>query len=83
VYVFHKKGRFAWSSEIRSQIATGQRPASPLQCLMFAGSSHASYESMHQIHVQLPYIKTSIPVVVLFRALGAWPGGGGPLASCR
>jgi len=70
VYVFNKKGKFAWSSEIRSQLATGQRPASPLSCLMFAGASHSHSESMHQIHVQLPYIKSTVPVVAVFRALG-------------
>ena len=71
VYAFYKRGgKFGWSSEIRSHVEKGQRLPSSLQCLMFSGPSHAGASSAHQIHVQLPYLKTTVPVVSVFRALG-------------
>jgi DNA-directed RNA polymerase II subunit RPB2 len=71
VYCFEKKGgRFAFSSELRSHLEKGSRPPSPVQCLMFAGSSNKMTNAINQIHVMLPYIKSTIPVVCVFRALG-------------
>lgn len=70
VYVFEKKGKFSYSSEIRSHLEKGSRPPSPVQCYMYAGTSNSASNLTNQIHVQLPYIKTTIPVVCVFRALG-------------
>ncbi|HYE75930.1 MAG TPA: hypothetical protein VEF04_21475, partial [Blastocatellia bacterium] len=69
VYCFEKSGRFSFASEVRSHLEKGSRPPSAIKCYMFAGSSNKS-SSINQIHVELPYIKTTIPIVCVFRALG-------------
>jgi DNA-directed RNA polymerase II subunit RPB2 len=65
VYVFKKPAgsKYSHIAEIRSQDARGGRPATTLYVKMQAGQEP-------NIHVTIPYIRTDVPIVVLFRALG-------------
>jgi len=71
VYVFHKKqpSKFSWIAEIRSQSETSNKVPSPFSIkLMNKPGSKGAHEQV--IRATLPYIKSDIPVVVLFRAMG-------------
>eukprot|EP00053_Salpingoeca_punica_P007477 m.68210 g.68210 ORF g.68210 m.68210 type:complete len:1172 (-) comp14168_c1_seq1:338-3853(-) len=66
VFVFQRKDvKGTYTCEIRSILETSSRPPSTFICKLFRS------ETMGQVvHVQIPYIKQDVPVVVLFRALG-------------
>jgi DNA-directed RNA polymerase II subunit RPB2 len=71
VFVFHKKqpSKFSWVSEIRSQNETSNKAPSAFSIkLINKPGSKAANEQV--IRATLPYIKSEIPVVVLFRAMG-------------
>ena len=71
VYVFKKKddSRFEWVCEVRSHITNGARPTSTMYLQMYGvGTKHVI--DGHQIRSTLPYIRTDIPVIIVFRALG-------------
>mmetsp|Transcript_11674 Transcript_11674/g.23007 ORF Transcript_11674/g.23007 Transcript_11674/m.23007 type:complete len:1240 (+) Transcript_11674:630-4349(+) len=72
VFCFEKRppSKFNWAAEVRSHVEQGARPASTMYVQMYAGSSVREATSGNQIHCVIPYIKTSVPIVVLFRALG-------------
>ncbi len=72
VYVFSKSqpSTYSFSCEIRSQVERGSKVASPLFIKMMASKSGEKVGSGQFIRCTLPYIKTDIPVVVVFRALG-------------
>ncbi|KAH9258101.1 hypothetical protein BASA81_003664 [Batrachochytrium salamandrivorans] len=70
VYVFEKKGKFSYAAEIRSHLEKGSKPPNPVVVSMFAGSSTKGSAFQHQIHVNIPYIKASLPIICLFRAFG-------------
>lgn len=71
VYVFKKQQphKFDWVCEVRSHLATGARPTSTIFLQMYGKGPAGSIDG-HQIRTTLPYIRTDIPVVILFRALG-------------
>jgi DNA-directed RNA polymerase II subunit RPB2 len=71
VYVFKKKKdlKVSWMSEIRSHITHGGRPPSTMYMQMYMKGPKGT-ASGNQIRSSLPYIRTEIPVVVIFRALG-------------
>jgi DNA-directed RNA polymerase II subunit RPB2 len=71
VYVFKKQqpSKFEWVCETRSHITTGSRPTSTMYLQMYGAGSRGSIDG-HQLRSTLPYIRTDIPVVVVFRALG-------------
>lgn len=71
VYVFRKKqpSKYEWVCETRSHISTGARPTSTMYFQMYGKGPDGSIDS-HQIRCVLPYIRTDIPVVIVFRALG-------------
>ena len=71
VYVFRKQqpSKYEWVCETRSHIATGARPTSTMYLLMYGGGNRGSIDG-HQIRCNMPYIRTEIPIVVVFRALG-------------
>lgn len=71
VYVFQKQmpHKFEWVCETRSHIATGARPTSTMQLQMMRSGGKLAIDG-HQIGATLPYIRESIPVVIVFRALG-------------
>ena len=72
VYAFEKKqpSKFSWVIETRSQVEHSSRPVSTLYLQMYQkGGGRGSLEG-NQIRSTLPYIRTDIPVVIIFRALG-------------
>eukprot|EP00752_Nemacystus_decipiens_P002915 g2713.t1 len=72
VYCFKKRqpSKFLWTSEIRSFVDNSGRPPSSMYLQMYAkGSQHTKVNGGH-IRAQLPYIRTDVPVVLVFRALG-------------
>jgi len=72
VFCFEKKppSKFSWSAEVRSHVEQGARPTSTMYVQMYAGSSLKNSTAGNQIHTVIPYVKQSIPLVILFRALG-------------
>lgn len=71
VYVFKKQqpSKYEWACETRSHVPTGARPTSTMFLQMYGAGSRNTIDG-HQIRSTLPYIRTDIPVVVIFRALG-------------
>jgi len=73
VYVFEQKdSKYAYKTEIRSCLEHSSRPASTMWVNMMAkGGSGLKKSALGQkILAILPYIKTEIPVMIVFRALG-------------
>eukprot|EP01041_Mallomonas_annulata_P008908 gene8908-18435_t len=76
VYVFKKQqpSKYEWVCETRSHINTGARPTSTMYLQMYGpGKNKSTIEGEddgHKIRSTLPYIRTDIPVVIIFRALG-------------
>lgn len=71
VYAFQKKqpSKFSWVIETRSQVENSTRPVSTLYIQMYQKGGRGSIEG-NQIRSTLPYIRTDVPVVIIFRALG-------------
>jgi len=71
VYAFKKKqpSKFSWVIETRSQVENSTRPTSTLYLQMYHKGGKGAIEG-NQIRSTLPYIRTDIPVVIIFRALG-------------
>lgn len=76
IYVFKKKqpSKFSWVAEIRSQMEYSQG-TSAFSIKMKAKQATANvignrFRSYDQLVATLPYIRTDIPVAILFRALG-------------
>lgn len=71
VYAFKKKqpSKFSWVIETRSQVENSTRPVSTLYLQMYQKGGRGAIEG-NQIRSTLPYIRTDVPVVVIFRALG-------------
>lgn len=71
VYAFQKKqpSKFSWVVETRSQVEKSTRPVSTLYIQMYQKGGRGAIEG-NQIRTTLPYIRTDVPVVVVFRALG-------------
>ena len=71
VYAFKKKqpSKFSWVIETRSQVENSTRPTSTLYIQMYQKGGTGAIGG-NQIRSTLPYIRTDIPVVIIFRALG-------------
>jgi DNA-directed RNA polymerase II subunit RPB2 len=71
VYAFKKKqpSKFSWVIETRSQVENSTRPVSTLYLQMYHKGGRMAIDG-NQIRSTLPYIRTDIPVVIIFRALG-------------
>lgn len=74
VYVFKKSppAKYSWMAEIRSQ-REGMQATSPFSIKLktrVQGSSSTRSKAFGQIVATLPYIRTEVPIVILFRALG-------------
>jgi len=71
VYAFEKKqpSKFSWVIETRSQVENSNRPVSTLYLQMYHKGGRGSIDG-NQIRTTLPYIRTDVPVVIVFRALG-------------
>lgn len=71
VYVFEKvqPHKFLYVCETRSHIATGGRPTSTCQLQMSKAGGKLAIDG-YQIGCTVPYIRSAVPVVIVFRALG-------------
>eukprot|EP00899_Mesostigma_viride_P018122 jgi/Mesvir1/26310/Mv22493-RA.1 len=71
VYVFKKRqpSKYAYMAEVRSVPEVGNRPTSTLFVKMLSRSG-ARGSSGQYIRCTIPYIRSDIPIIVLFRALG-------------
>lgn len=71
VYVFAKAppSNVQYTAEIRSAPERGSKQASPLYIKMMRSSAERG-SSSQTIRATLPYIRSDIPIVVVFRALG-------------
>ncbi|KAI8551670.1 hypothetical protein RHMOL_Rhmol06G0204100 [Rhododendron molle] len=72
VYVFkiRQPNKYAYVSEVRSMAESQNRPPSGMFVRMVSSSSAKGGSSGQYIRATLPYIRTEIPIVVVFRALG-------------
>jgi DNA-directed RNA polymerase II subunit RPB2 len=72
VYVFAKAqpSIYSFSCEIRSIAVGGAKVASTVFIKMMSAKSHDRGSNGQPIRSSLPYIKTDIPIIVIFRALG-------------
>lgn len=77
VNVFKKRApsKYSWTAEVRSNMEASNRPPAQFAVKMLSLKSSQSKISGggfygQPIRASLPYIKTEIPIVVLFRALG-------------
>lgn len=75
VYVFAKAppAAFSFSAEIRSQAEKGSRHMSSLFVKLLAPRTGERGAAGQPVRTSLPYIKSDIPVVTVFRALGVVP----------
>ncbi|KAI8810736.1 DNA-directed RNA polymerase II subunit RPB2 [Cladochytrium replicatum] len=73
VYCFAKSGPgphpYSFSAEIRSQAETGSKVASPVFIKMQQRGGEKGQGHGHYLRTSLPYIKSDVPVVIVFRAL--------------
>ncbi|CAA0825111.1 DNA-directed RNA polymerase II subunit 2 [Striga hermonthica] len=72
VYVFKKRqpNKYAYVAEVRSMAETQNRPPSTMFVRMLSRTSAKGGSSGQYIRATLPYIRTEIPIIVVFRALG-------------
>nr|XP_043625222.1 DNA-directed RNA polymerase II subunit RPB2-like [Erigeron canadensis] len=72
VYVFKKRqpNKYAYVAEVRSMAESQNRPPSTMFVRMLARTSAKGGSSGQYIRATLPYIRTEIPIVIVFRALG-------------
>ncbi|KAL2632234.1 hypothetical protein R1flu_016920 [Riccia fluitans] len=72
VYVFKKRqpNKYAYVGEVRSMAETQNRPASSMFVRMLSRAGAKGGSSGQYIRATLPYIRTEIPIIVVFRALG-------------
>eukprot|EP00010_Vexillifera_abyssalis_P007006 CAMPEP_0201550306 /NCGR_PEP_ID=MMETSP0173_2-20130828/6681_1 /ASSEMBLY_ACC=CAM_ASM_000268 /TAXON_ID=218659 /ORGANISM="Vexillifera sp., Strain DIVA3 564/2" /LENGTH=1211 /DNA_ID=CAMNT_0047960243 /DNA_START=32 /DNA_END=3664 /DNA_ORIENTATION=- len=73
VYIFKKpaNSRFSYIAEIRSCLETSGKSSATLYVKMLGRGPNAGGEnSAERIHATVPYIRTDVPIVVVFRALG-------------
>jgi len=71
VYVFQKQQphKYQWVCETRSHVARGSRPTSTIYLQMYGKGTKGTVDG-HQLRSTIPYVRTDIPVVIVFRALG-------------
>ena len=72
VYVFNKKDQsgFSWQAEVRSSIDGSNRPPIQFAVKIAKKNSHLKNDLGGLITARIPYVKTDIGIVILFRALG-------------
>ncbi|PIM99429.1 DNA-directed RNA polymerase [Handroanthus impetiginosus] len=72
VYVFKKRqpNKYAYVAEVRSMAETQNRPPSTMFVRMLSRTSAKGGSSGQYIRATLPYIRTEIPIIIVFRALG-------------
>ncbi|KAE9452573.1 hypothetical protein C3L33_15516, partial [Rhododendron williamsianum] len=72
VYVFKKRqpNKYAYVAEVRSMAESQNRPPSTMFVRMLSRTSAKGGSSGQYIRATLPYIRTEIPIIIVFRALG-------------
>ncbi|EPS65990.1 hypothetical protein M569_08783, partial [Genlisea aurea] len=72
VYVFKKRqpNKYAYVAEVRSMAETQNRPPSTMFVRMLSRASSKGGSSGQYIRATLPYIRSEIPIIIVFRALG-------------
>jgi DNA-directed RNA polymerase II subunit RPB2 len=72
VYCFKKRqpSPYMWVCETRSHVEASARPTSTMYVQMYTKGAKHSNLAGGQIRAQLPYIRSDVPVVLVFRALG-------------
>jgi DNA-directed RNA polymerase II subunit RPB2 len=74
VYCFKKRDhKYAWQAETRSHVESGARPTSTFFTHMYAKTKAGTTDAnkmCHRIRCSMPGLKSDIPVVIIFRALG-------------
>ncbi|CAN4084059.1 unnamed protein product [Withania somnifera] len=72
VYVFKKRqpNKYAFVAEVRSMAESQSRPPSTMFVRMLSRTSAKGGSSGQYIRATLPYIRTEIPIIIVFRALG-------------
>ncbi|KAJ0456154.1 DNA-directed RNA polymerase II subunit RPB2 [Helianthus annuus] len=72
VYVFKKTqpNKYDYVAEVRSMPESQNRPPSPMFVRMLSRTSAKGGSSGQCIRATLPYIRTEIPIAIVFRALG-------------
>ena len=72
VYVFNKKEQsgFSWQAEVRSNIDGSNRPPVLFAVKISKKNTHLKNNLGGLITARIPYVKTDVPIVILFRALG-------------
>ncbi|PIA55356.1 hypothetical protein AQUCO_00800242v1 [Aquilegia coerulea] len=75
VYVFKKRqpNKYAYVAEVRSMAESQNRPPSSMFVRMLSRTSAKGGSSGQYIRATLPYIRTEIPIIIVFRALGFVP----------
>ena len=72
VYVFNKKEQsgFSWQAEIRSSFDGSNRPPIQFSVKISKKNVHQNRDLSGFISARIPYCKTDIDIVILFKALG-------------
>ncbi|KAK4486934.1 hypothetical protein RD792_006247 [Penstemon davidsonii] len=72
VYVFKKRqpNKYAYVAEVRSIAESQNKPPSGMFVRMLSRSGAKGGSSGQYIRATLPYIRTEIPIIIVFRALG-------------
>jgi len=72
VYVFNKKDQsgFTWQAEVRSSFDGSNRPPILFAVKIAKKNTHMHQDLGGRITARIPYVKSDIDIVILFRALG-------------
>ncbi|KAF6145426.1 hypothetical protein GIB67_032549 [Kingdonia uniflora] len=72
VYVFKKRqpNKYSYVAEVRSMAESQNRPPSSMFVRMLSAASAKGGSLVQYVRATLPYIRTEIPIVIVFRALG-------------
>ena len=72
VYVFNKKDQsgFTWQAEVRSSLDGSNRPPVLFAVKIAKKNTHMHQDLGGRITARIPYVKSDIDIVILFRALG-------------
>uniref|UniRef100_A0A0C9RVV7 DNA-directed RNA polymerase subunit beta n=1 Tax=Wollemia nobilis TaxID=56998 RepID=A0A0C9RVV7_9CONI len=72
VYVFKKRqpNKYSYVAEVRSMAESQNRPPSSMFVRMLSRASAKGGSSGQFIRATLPYIRSDIPIIIVFRALG-------------
>ena len=72
VYVFNKKDQsgFSWQAEVRSSLDGSNRPPIQFAVKIAKKNTYLKHDLGGLITARIPYVKSDVDIVILFRALG-------------